>query len=183
MTFATLPVNVAVPPVCGPTPIAPCGWAGYYIRVTGVSDSATAEAGVGTAAPAVTAAGNISFFNGTGYTTCALYGAHSGACALDANGNFLIPTLNWSDPLHVGVTITLTPQIGPGTTTTSATVATCNPSCPNTRTDAKATSSSPVRGQIHYVVNSAGLPQADLTIAVSLGTLQAKASYQAAPSG
>src|ERR671931_420102 len=76
MTFATLPANVGVPAACGSTPVPPCGWAGYYIRVTGVSDSAMAEAGVGTAAPTVTAAGNISFFNGTGYTSCALYGAH-----------------------------------------------------------------------------------------------------------
>jgi prepilin-type N-terminal cleavage/methylation domain-containing protein len=180
ITLGTLPANVGPPPACG---VAPCGWAGYFIRVTGVNDSVMAESGVGTTAPTVSAAGNITFYNGTGYTTCALYGAHVGACALDGNGNFLIPTLNWNDPLHPGVSITLTPTIGPGTTGTTATVATCTPACPNTRTDARSSSSSPVRGLLHYVVDAIGLPQADLTLSLNLGTLLAKASYQAAPSG
>jgi type II secretory pathway pseudopilin PulG len=171
LTLATLPVNVSVAPLTG--------WAGYYVRVTSMSDSVTSESGVGSAAPTATAAGSISFYNGSGYTTCALYGAHTGACAL-SNGNFQIPAVTLNDPAHAGVTISLTASLAPGATSVTSTVATCSPACPNTRTDSNAKSPSPILGTVHYVV-SMGVTLADLTTTVNLGTLQAKTSYQAAP--
>jgi prepilin-type N-terminal cleavage/methylation domain-containing protein len=181
ITLATLPANVGAPPsTCGSPAVAPCGWAGYLVRVTGVNDSGSAEAGMGSSGPTVSASGTLSYFNGTGYTTCPLYGA--GACAVDASGNLTIPELLLSDPLHPGVTIDITPKLTRGATSVSDNLLTCTPACPNTRSDAKAQSTSPIGGSIHYVVTM-GVSLADLTMKVNLGTLLAKASYQQAPSG
>jgi type II secretory pathway pseudopilin PulG len=173
VTLATLPQNVGTAPLAG--------WAGYFVRVTGLSDSVSAEAGMGSSGPTVSAAGTLSFYNGSGYTSCPLYGA--GACAVDANGKLVIPALVLNDPLHPGVTITITPTLTRGATSSSSTLISCTPACPNTRSDAKAQSTSPLAGKIHYVVSLTGVPLADLTMDVNLGTLLAKASYQQAPSG
>jgi prepilin-type N-terminal cleavage/methylation domain-containing protein len=185
ITLATLPEAVAAS--------APPGWnqSKGLVQLTDLSDTVVAEAGVGTAAPTRTTTGTISFYNGSGYTTCSLYGAVVGppalpACAVDASNNLIIPELVLNDPLHPGVTVDIKATLQPASVTNTgptSTVATCSPACPNTRTDARAGSESPVSGQIHYVVSATGLPQADLTIGIKLGQLLAKASYQAAPSG
>ena len=135
---------------------------------------------MGSSGPTASAAGTLSYFNGTGYTSCPLYGV--GACAVDANGNLVIPALHLTDPLHPGVTIDITPTLTRGATSVSESLITCTPACPNSRSDAKAQSTSPLAGKIHYVV-SVGVPIADLTMTVNLGTLLAKASYRQAPSG
>src|SRR5207237_4384495 len=62
ITLGTLPTGVSTP----------TGWAGYYVRVTGVTDTVKAEAGMGSSAPTATASGTLSYYNGSGYTSCSL---------------------------------------------------------------------------------------------------------------
>jgi len=107
-----------------------------------------------------------------------------GACAVDLNGTLIIPRLTLNDPLHPGVTIDITTKLKPDAATTPTnTMLSCTPACPNTRSEAKAQSISPVSGTIHYVVTNGGNSLADLTVAVDFGTVLAKATYKQAPSG
>jgi prepilin-type N-terminal cleavage/methylation domain-containing protein len=178
--LATLPTNLA-------GAATPPGWAGYFIQVSGFTDQVTAEAGVNTAAPSVTEAGTISFWNGAGYTSRAIT---AGAAA-----NLAVASVHISDA-STGKLLTVDIQASPtsdcnvwvtgclrtGGTSTAQTMQICAPACPNNRLAATATSNSPVLGDIHYKVTYNGSVVVDVVIHVDFGTLLAQSTYQPAPS-
>lgn len=181
VTVAGLPANLAASDL-------PAGWNGSLVQITGFADSVSAEAGTNTAVPSVTAAGSISYWNGTGYTTRAIAAGPSANLGV---GSVHLATL-WSGKV-LQIDIQGAPNIecgvawaagcpATGGTTTSSTGMTCSPACPNTRTAASAQSNSPFVGDIFYKVTYDGSVIAQLTIHVDLGILLAKNSYQVAPS-
>jgi prepilin-type N-terminal cleavage/methylation domain-containing protein len=156
----------------------PVGWNGSLIQVTGYSDSVSAESGVGTAAPSVTRTGTISYYNGTGYTSCTVGSTCPGG-NLPVAPLVLVTTAH-GNPLLINVSAT----VQQGSAPTSSTSATCSPTpCPNTRTAGSATANSPLTGDITYTINYSGSVVATLNIHVDLGTLLAQVSYKQSPSG
>ncbi len=161
---------------------APASWSGYLVRLNSWADSVSAEAGIGVAAPAVTApqggTGTVTYWNGGGYTTCTVYasGCMSGGSLLNVASVTVNGTAGGS-PVVLTITTTLSAS---GKSTTQTPIG-CGGTC--TRTQASASSQSPLSGDIHYVITHAGNTIADFTVHVALGTLLANASYQAAPSG
>jgi hypothetical protein len=153
----------------------PTGWNGYYVQVSGFSDSVSAEDGALTAAPTANQAGTISYWNGTGYTALSL--------APGAPVNVPVAAVHITDPtsgtpptLKVDITGSLTTG---GTSKTDP--ANCGASC--TRTTASATSAGPLVGTISYTVTYAGSVIANLTIAIDFGSILSSGTYTAAPSG
>ncbi len=174
LTLAGLPAAI-------PDADLPAGWAGYLVRITSSTDSASAEAGVGTVAPAATGSATFSLWNGSGYTTCTLPG---GSC-VDGVGQLSVAAVHVEDSGFAGgnLEIDVTSQLAPGSPVASAVSAVCDPACPNTRTAAQVTSPGPMTGDIRYRVAIGGNTVADLTIQVTPGALSAKASYQQSPGG
>jgi hypothetical protein len=174
----------------GVTP--PVGWAGYLVRLTGYSDSATAEAGTGSAAPAgAITAGTIEYWAGTSYLTMAVPTTASPVPIAPV----VATAAAGGDPVELTITGTMIAggvipeQQFEGTSTT-------------TRTIGKVSIAPPLIGTLDYVVTSGGSPTvinedeievvrrdcgtaptciADLDVTVNLGTLLANAIYQAAP--
>jgi type II secretory pathway pseudopilin PulG len=124
-----LPANVPVPH---------SSWAGYWVRLTGFTATATAEAGTGTVAPAVTiSGGTVQHWNGNGYTNT----------AVTASGATITPVevhegTNGSVKNDVDISGTVT--IEPSTTTSAGTG--------TTRTIAGATIGSPFLVEMEYDV-------------------------------
>jgi prepilin-type N-terminal cleavage/methylation domain-containing protein len=164
----------------------PAGWAGYFIRVSGYSDSVTAQTGTNTAAPVVTRSGTISYWNGGGYSSIAIV---PGAAANIPVASVDIATLVGGKLLEVEVQGAvdfdcLVWAAGCPTTggsSTNETILSCSPACPNTRTAGTAKSNSPFVGDIHYTVVYDGEVLAHLTLHVDLGTITAQNNYQPAP--
>jgi hypothetical protein len=136
----------------------------------------------------VTRAGTITYWNGSSYSTLPI---GTGAAANMAVGSVHIADLStgklWQIDIQasngnecVPVWVTGCPQTGG--TTTSATIGTCSPACPNTRTAATAQANSPVVADVHYTVTFDGTVVTNLLIHLDLGVLLAKNTYQVAPS-
>jgi prepilin-type N-terminal cleavage/methylation domain-containing protein len=165
----------------------PAGWAGYYIRVSGYSDSVTAQTGTNTAAPVVTRSGTVSYWNGVGYSSIAIV---PGAAANVPVASVDIVTLVGGKLLEVEIQgavdfdclVWLSGCPTTGGSSTSQTILSCNPACPNSRTQATAKSNSPFVGDIHYTVIYDADVLAHLTLHVDLGTITAQNTYQPAPS-
>jgi hypothetical protein len=181
VVIAGLPANL-------PASDLPLGWNGSLIQITGFTDSVVAEAGTNTLAPSVAASGTITYWNGAGYSSVAIA---PGAGATLPVGSVHLATLWNGKILQIDVQGAAGAECGTGWvagcpvtggTTTSSTVMTCTPACPNTRTAALAQSNSPFIGNISYKVTFDGVVLAQVTIRVDLGILLAKNSYQAAPS-
>jgi type II secretory pathway pseudopilin PulG len=166
----------------------PVGWAGYFIQLSGVTNTVSAETGTSTAAPAVTLTGTLKYWNGAGYTTVTL--------APGAAANLPVKSVNISD-LSSGKLLQVKIEglsntdcllwvegcPTTGGTSTSSTSLTCSPTpCPNTRTAATASAASPFVGDIHYSIIYDGETQADVIIHVDLGTILAQNTYQVPPS-
>jgi prepilin-type N-terminal cleavage/methylation domain-containing protein len=182
-------VNIGQLP-SGYTGPVPAGWAGQLVRITGFTDRVIAETGTNTAAPSVTTAGTISYWNGLGYTNVAIApGAPINLPVASAHINGVVNGHNVQIDIYGSPTSLVDCQVwAPGCprtggTSTSQTIGTCNPACPNTRTAATAQSNSPVSADILYNVTIDGELEASLTIHVDLGTIKAQNTYQPAPSG
>jgi len=160
----------------------PAGWNGYFVTLTGYSDSVVATAGSSAAAPTATLGGSLSYWNGTGYTTVT---APAGSTLFP--GGWSIPS-NWTQ--------TVSQTFSPGSKTVSVTMSTIGvvsmgsqPTTPSTppgsgsilRNDAQATVGSPMYGVFRYTIVAKGTTVVDLTFTVDLGTISSKAVYQAAP--
>jgi hypothetical protein len=160
----------------------PLGWQGYLVRLNSWQDTATAESGIGSAAPAVVApvagTGTISFWNGLGYTTCTVYASN---CP-PSGGNYPVTPVSLNIPVLLQtLTVTLQASIKVGGKSTTQTPTTCSGTC--TRTRATATSGSPLIGDVKLKASLGGNVLIDLTIHVDMGNLTANTTYQAAPSG
>jgi type II secretory pathway pseudopilin PulG len=152
----------------------PTGWNGYLVRLSGYTDSVQSEAGTSSTAPTVSRSGTISYWNGAGYTSCAI-----AACP----ATLPIPAVAVIDNTGGNTkTVNMVASVTVGITSTTQTFQTCSPACPNTRTSGKATSNSPLNGDIFYVAAFNGTTLADFDIKPNLGALLASTSYQVAPS-
>jgi Tfp pilus assembly protein PilV len=153
--------------------VAPPGWAGYLVSVNNAVGTASAEIGIGSAAPAASVSGTVSVWNGVGYTSVALLPGAS------------VPLV--VAPVHIQqlvnaklFTIDISASLSTGGTTITDPAA-CIVPC--TRTTVSAMANSPIGGTISYVVTYDGLTLASLTTSVDLGSVLAKGTYQASPSG
>jgi prepilin-type N-terminal cleavage/methylation domain-containing protein len=181
VTIGGLPSNVAPGAV-------PPGWLGYLVRIDNFTDTVTAEAGTNTAAPAVTASGSISYWNGAGYSVLSIapgpglqIPVSSVQIADNSRGKLLEVVIQGGVDFHCDAWVQGCPTTGG--TSTSSTPLDCMPvPCPTTRTQATAKSNSPFVGDIHYTVIYDGETLAHLTIRVDLGTITAQNTYQPAPS-
>jgi hypothetical protein len=161
VSFGALPGGIA----------APSGWAGYWVRLTGYSATATAEAGLGTVAPTATiSAGNVLVWNGTGYTTVPVTAAGVEELAITPVDH----TATTSGGVSVRVEISGSLSIEPSTISETITTG-------SERSAAEAILGSPVSGTISYRVTRDGVVQADLLLEVDLATAYARTAYERAP--
>ena len=146
------------------------------VKLTAYADSVRAEAGVGAAAPAATiASGTIEYYNGAGYTSMTPTSTPTRIpFGLQGNG----VTAGTPGVLYVSVTGDLWTG---GTSVNDPTSVAC-PASLSCRNEASATAKSPLLGSLTYSI-SYGTNTATVTTAIDLGTLLAKSSYTAAPSG
>jgi type II secretory pathway pseudopilin PulG len=184
-SIGTLTVG-ALPSGLDPSAI-PAGWGGYFIRVSGYSDSVTAQTGTGTGAPVVTRSGTVSYWNGLGYSSIAIApGAATNIPVASVDINDLVGgkllEVEIQGAVDIGCLVWVSGCPTTGGSTTSQTILACAPACPNTRTQATAKSFSPLVGNLHYTVIYDGEILTHLTLHVDLGTLTAQNTYQPAPS-
>ena len=153
--------------------LLPPGWTGYLVTGSGLTTTASAEAGLGSGPPTAGVAGTISYYNGISYTNLVL--------APGAPVSLAIP------PVHAEEVVSgklFTVDISASLTTGGTQVndpAACGPNC--TRNDASASAASPITGQISYQFTYDGLTLSTLTVKVNLGQAEAKTTYKPAPSG
>jgi hypothetical protein len=161
--------------------LPPAGWQGYLVRLNSWQDTASAESGIGSAAPAAASpqsgSGTISFWNGSGYTTCTVYQTN---CP-PANSTYPIPTLNISQLIGLApVNVQVTASLSAGGKSTSQTPTNCSGTC--TRTQATATAGSPLLGNVETKITILGQVVCDVTVHVDLGSTLVNTSYAPAPS-
>jgi prepilin-type N-terminal cleavage/methylation domain-containing protein len=157
--------------------LTPLGWQGYLVRVASYTDSVSAQFGTNTSAPAVTATGTVSVWNGFGYTNVTI--------PVGAGVTVPVTSLTVQDPLSPGglLKVVLSATVRTGGTASSSTVKTCTPTpCLNTRTAAAASSASPVIVDYSIKVTLAGSTIADVAVHLDMGTLEASGSYKESPS-
>lgn len=157
----------------------PAAWQGYLIQLSNFNDTVTAESGIGSSAGGVVApvsgTGTVSFWNGTGYTTCTVYGS---GCPMSGS-NYPVSTLTRNVTVNgTAVTVTMSAAITAGGTSVTATPP-CGGTC--TRNQVTASSGSPLLGTITYAVTVGGVSMCNLTMTVDLGMLLVNTTYKAAP--
>jgi hypothetical protein len=150
---------------------APAGFT-YLLRMpAGYQDTVTSQAGTTTtAAPSTgTPTGNVSFWNGVGYTSLS-----------PTNGglNNLTSTATSSATI-AGRAVVVTISVDAGSTAVQAGTHQTNPSG-TLRTDVDS-SISPFAAMVHYVVTVDGVPAVDLEIALQLGTILTRGVYGQPP--
>ena len=159
--------------------LAPAGWssANYLFQLSNYSDSATAESGISPASPSVSVPAplqstpTLKVWNGNGYTSYSAWPSTS--------SNLTINPFVITDTKGPGtVTITISGSLTYGGNSTSTSL---NSGCATTCT-ARASTNSPVKGDVFYNVQWNGTMVADLDIHVDLGSLAASTAYQEAPS-
>jgi prepilin-type N-terminal cleavage/methylation domain-containing protein len=170
VTVGGLPAAILPPP----------GWQGYLVRLNSWQDTASAESGIGSAAPTAqspqSGTGTISFWNGTGYTTCTVYQTN---CP-PANGTYPISPVNLTQLIGlVPVTVQVSASLSAGGKSTSQTPTNCTGTC--TRTQATSTAGSPLLGNVETKITILGQVVCDLTVHINLGTVLVNTSYAPAP--
>jgi hypothetical protein len=148
----------------------PAGFTGMT-SVTGYQVNAVAESGVGAAAPAVSRAGTLSYWNGTDYTTVSLAGVASATYTLPAVSQ------SFTNDGH-NVVVTMSGEVSLGSVTTTPTGV--SPCQPNACT--MASSAGGVVTTLDFTVQVDGSTVASFTAASDLGSALATTSYRAAPS-
>jgi type II secretory pathway pseudopilin PulG len=148
----------------------PVGWTGSLVTGLNLRTTASAEGGVGSAAPTTNVQGTISYYNGVGYTPLVL--------APGPSMNLVIPPVH-AQQLVAGklLTVDISASLATGGTQVvdPAACGTC------TRNDASASAASPIVGTVTYQFTYDGVPISTFTMKVDLGLTTAKASYKPAP--
>lgn len=156
--------------------LAPVGWLGFFVQLSGYTDTIQATAGTNAAAPTATiGGGTLSYWNGTGYSSVSL----SSTPTYALSGLQLDHTTLTLDGHTVQIRIealTLEMESVPAVSSTPS------GSGSIVRNEAKGTIGSPVLGDFTYEIWVDGAQVVDLTITPSLGTLNAKSTYQPPPS-
>jgi hypothetical protein len=151
-----------------PAAFAPPGWDGYFIRLTGYSDSVQSTVGTSAAAPSTSITpGTLLVYNGNGYTQLpgggadavsisqtleASVGSHPVTVVFSGSAAGATPSLSGADPPGIAV-----------------------------RTSAQAAVSPPVLGTFYYQVLVGSDTVLDVEIAVDLGAISAEGTYQPPP--
>jgi type II secretory pathway pseudopilin PulG len=148
----------------------PAGWEGYWLRLTGFSATATAEAGEGTVAPSVTiTGGTIRYWNGSGYTDQAVTAS---------GGDVAIAPLTFTETsggpnIEVRIFGTVTVQeTGISEELDGA-----------DRVESKASVGTPLIAEMSYHVLRDDSTVSRLLVQFDAGGARAAAIYQAAPTG
>ncbi len=141
---------------------------GYFVKISSLNDSVSAEAGIGSAAPAATQTGmQMTYWTNVG-GVAALATATIGALA----GTVNIAPITILDPvLGGGTSITLSASVTPRTTSTTSS---CSGTCD--RTSATATSTPPVV-TVTYTVTVAGTTILNTEMILDPGPINASVSY------
>lgn len=148
--------------------IAPVGWQGYWLRLTGFTATASAQAGEGATAPTITGTGQVQYWTGLGYATKAV---------TSTGGEIPIEPLSHVSGVGEGNTVTMEISgafsIDPSFIQQESEEATV--------ISAIAEVGSPLSGQFRYHMVRNLTEVADLTISVDAGSARATARYQAVP--
>ncbi len=140
------------------------GWAGYLVRITDWSATATAAAGPGATAAgtAATQSGTLSFWNGGGYTVANLAAGQISSEPISATVNVGACSLGYTGTISAGGTETVVEyQDG-------------NPANPITKASAVV---APVSGSILLDLQCLGVPAAALQVDFSLGRTVAETHF------
>jgi hypothetical protein len=155
---------------------APGGWDQAFIVLNGYHDRVFSAAGTSAAATTATiSAGTMKYWNGAGYTTV----------TLSTTPNYSVPAFDQTVTGTIsGHTVSVRLRLATGSPfrmasvpTTSTTSCGAGP-CVSSAT---ATIGSPVYGTFVYTVSIDGSTVVNLSIAVDLGLITAKSTYQSAP--
>ncbi len=149
---------------------APGGWTGYLLNVTGYQDTATSQAGsTTTAAPATTVGGNVSFWNGSGYSSYAVNSAslNNLSSSISRTTSFGSNTVITTISVKTGSQAALS---GSNQTNPSGTL----------RTDVDS-SVTPFAASITYRITVNGLTTVDLQLDLNLGTMLTRGVYGQPP--
>jgi type II secretory pathway pseudopilin PulG len=149
---------------------APSGWAGYWVRLSGFTATATAEAGLNTAAPTVTiSGGQISYWNGSGYSSRSVT-----ASAEEIPIRAVDHSAGLGDGNIVRVQISGAVNVQQSTTAQSL-------DGTSTRLEARAAVGAPLVVELNYTVSRNGQQMADLAMEFNAGDARANTVYQPAP--
>jgi hypothetical protein len=155
----------------------PLGWLAntYFAQITGLSDNATAEAGVGTSNPAAAqTAGSVTVYCATGILgnlLCPVSGLVTKTFS-QITSQVTTPTMTLTDAtIGGGTTITMSATVTPPSVSTSSS---CSGTC--TRTYASATSTPPTVS-VSYAIVMGGQTVLNTTIVIDPGAIKASASY------
>jgi hypothetical protein len=162
----------------------PAGWSGYLLQVTNFTDQVSAESGMGGSNPSVSGTGTLSYWNGAGYTSCTI-GTNCPATVITSlvdvvanvtgvgNVEVKLPLTTWT--VNTRTTTKNVPPTAPDALPACVTAATCI-------ANASATSTSPVVGNLEYVVtyvvSGVTAVASDVTVDVNLGSLTASTRYK-----
>lgn len=151
---------------------APAGWEGYWVQLSGFAVTASAEAGVATAAPSVTYdGGTLRYWNGSGYTGQSIESMAS------SGGTISVASLDHSSGNGIGNQNRV--QIS-GTVTVQQT-GTSEEVSGTDRLQAKAMVGTPLLVDMDYQVTRNLVPVANLSVEFDAGGARAAAIYQPTP--
>jgi type II secretory pathway pseudopilin PulG len=167
--LAQLPANMT-----SPFPNANCS--GYFLSITGYTDSVTGAAGYGSPLPTATAPAGTLYYYDPASNSCASLAMNSGS--ISGLNKSYTTTQNVSG---TPVTVTISTVAANMSASSTSTVATPSTGGSQTRTDVSAQVVAP-KLSVRYTITSAGQTIMDITETVNLGTLTVDASYTAAPS-
>lgn len=142
----------------------------YFVKVSGYTDSATSETGLGagTATNGPTG-GTVTYWSGAGYQSLDL---------ATISGPTTFPTLDFSPSSGTQVVISATLSPESKTATTAASPAGCTTACSQKTATAKMT---PATISVSQRIVHLGQTVLDVTMNLDPGSIQAKTSYVAAP--
>lgn len=153
--------------------VEPPGWEGYWVALTGFTATATAEAGEGTTAPAVTmSGGTIRYWNGLGYTDQSV-----AALAFSGGGTINIAPVNFTGLTSGGAAI----EVHISGTVTVQQSSSSEELDGTERLEARAIVGTPMIADMRYQVTTNTSPVADLRVEFDAGGARAAALYQPAP--
>lgn len=157
--------------------LAPLGFAGYLVRITGYTDEVIAEAGRTSVAPTVTRSLSISYWVPS-VLPGILPGTY-GTISVPLNSvSVNVPAISLTVSL-LGIDVAVSVSLRTGVTSATQTLAVpgCTGVCDRTRSTA--VSESPLIGHLSYVVSTPLVTLGNVDLDVNLGSITADAAYKA----
>lgn len=156
---------------------APVGFTGSFITVSGVQETAYAEAGLGVRAPSFTRAGTVSYYNPSigGYTSVNL-----GSLAADSSVDLGTVAGTYFQGGHrADISVTASFRIG-SNSAIAPTVTAPDATCKASACSAVATGASVLVANLIYDIVVDGVQATTFAMNIDLGSVMAKCSYKAA---